>query len=67
MKNAEGNIMTKEEAEKLLEEVLITLAKNAIHNNRLTDYADQLEHYIGYLNDKEKEDTKEQTDDTKTE
>lgn len=67
MKNAEGNIMTKEEAEKLLEEVLIALAKNAIHNNRLTDYADQLEHYIGYLNDKEKEDTKEQTDDTKTE
>ena len=49
MKNQEGNIMTLEEAEKVLEEVLLTLAKNSVHNKRLTEYADQLEHYIGYL------------------
>lgn len=76
MKNAEGNIMTLEEAKKLLEEVLVTLAKNAVHNKRLTDYADQLEQYIGYLLEKEKEEQKEEdgsgstnetTDDAKTE
>lgn len=46
--------MTLEEAEKLLEEVLMTLAKNAVHNNRLTEYADQLEHYISYLREENK-------------
>lgn len=37
----------------LLEEVLMTLAKNAVHNKRLTEYADELERYIAFL-DKEK-------------
>ena len=29
--------------------MLITLAKNAVHNKRLTEYADELEKYIAYL------------------
>lgn len=41
--------MTLEEAQSLLEQVLMTLAKNAVHNKRLTEYADELEHYIAYL------------------
>lgn len=54
----------------------MTLAKNAVHNKRLTDYADQLEQYIGYLLEKEKEEQKEEdgngstnetTDDAKAE
>jgi hypothetical protein len=53
MKNAEGKLMTREEASMLLEEVLMTLAKNAVHNKRLTEYADELERYIAFL-DKEK-------------
>lgn len=32
----------------MLEQVLVTLAKNAVHNKRLTDYADELERYIAY-------------------
>ena len=44
--------MTLEEAKSLLEQVLMTLAKNAVHNKRLTEYADELERYIAY---KEKE------------
>ena len=49
MENKEGNIMTLEEAKSHLEQVLITLAKNAVHNKRLTEYADELEKYIAYL------------------
>ena len=69
MKNQEGNIMTLEEAEKVLEEVLITLAKNSVHNKRLTEYADQLEHYIGYLREQEanKESGEQKTDEPKAE
>ena len=69
MKNQEGNIMTLEEAEKVLEEVLLTLAKNAVHNKRLTEYADQLEHYIGYLREQEanKESGEQKTDESKAE
>lgn len=40
--------MTKDEAASMLEQVLVTLAKNAVHNKRLTDYADELERYIAY-------------------
>lgn len=46
--------MTRNEASTLLEEVLLTLAKNAVHNKRLTEYADELERYIAYLDEKEK-------------
>jgi len=69
MKNQEGNIMTLGEAEKVLEEVLLTLAKNAVHNKRLTEYADQLEHYIGYLREQEanKESGEQKTDESKAE
>jgi len=69
MKNQEGNIMTLEEAEKVLEEVLLTLAKNSVHNKRLTEYADQLEHYIGYLREQEtnKESGEQKTDESKAE
>lgn len=59
--------MTLEEAEKVLEEVLITLAKNSVHNKRLTEYADQLEHYIGYLREQEtNKESGEQKDEPKT-
>ena len=69
MKNQEGNIMTLEEAEKVLEEVLLTLAKNSVHNKRLTEYADQLEHYIGYLREQaaNSESGEQETDEPKAE
>lgn len=41
--------MSLEEAKSLLEQVLMTLARNAVHNKRLTEYADELESYIAYL------------------
>lgn len=69
MKNEQGNIMTRDEAVTLLTQVLMDLAKNAVHEKRLTDYADQLEHYIAYLDEqenKEKEEV-EKTDEPKAE
>ena len=62
MENNEKNIMTLEEAKSRLEQVLITLAKNAVHNKRLTEYADELERYIAF---KEREASK--SGETKTE
>ena len=53
MKNKDGNIMTKEEATSLLEDVLRALAMNAVHNKRLLEYADELERYIAYLEKEE--------------
>lgn len=47
--------MTLEEATTLLTRVLVDLARNAVHNKRLTDYADELEHYIAQLQEEEKE------------
>jgi len=41
--------------------VLHTLAANAVHNKRLTDYADDLDKYIAYLEKKEKEENDTQT------
>ena len=55
MRNNEGNIMTLEEATTLLTRVLVDLAQNAVHNKRLTDYADELERYIASLRDAESE------------
>ena len=55
MRNNEGNIMTLEEATTLLTRVLVDLAQNAVHNKRLTDYADELEKYIASLQDAESE------------
>ena len=55
MLDKEGNIITKEQATKLLQEVLMTLAQNAVHNKRLTEYADELDRYISILEEKEKE------------
>lgn len=46
--------MSLEEAKSLLEQVLMTLAKNAVHNKRLTEYADELEMYIAHLTAAEK-------------
>ena len=51
MKDNEGNIMTREKAVSTLQEVLTTLALNSVHNKRLTDYADDLERYIAYLDE----------------
>lgn len=48
----------------------MTLAKNAVHNKRLTEYADELERYIAYLEkeaSKSAEDKKEETDESKAE
>ena len=55
MRNNEGNIMTREEATTLLTRVLVDLAQNAVHNKRLTDYADELERYIAALDEQERE------------
>lgn len=46
--------MTREEATTLLAQVLIDLARNSVHNKRLTDYADELERYIASLEEQEK-------------
>ena len=59
MKNNEGNIMTREEATTLLTRVLVDLAQNAVHNKRLTDYADELERYIAALEEQEREQAEE--------
>ena len=47
--------MTREEATTLLTRVLVDLAQNAVHNKRLTDYADELERYIAALDEQERE------------
>lgn len=69
MKNEQGNIMTRDEAVTLLTQVLMDLAKNAVHEKRLTDYADQLEHYIAYLDEQENKENEEveKTDEPKAE
>lgn len=59
MRNNEGNIMTREEATTLLTRVLVDLAQNAVHNKRLTDYADELERYIAALEEQEREQAEE--------
>ena len=51
--------MTLEEATTLLTHVLVDLAQNAVHNKRLTDYADELERYIAALQEESKETVKE--------
>ena len=60
MENKEKNTKTKEEAMKLLEEVLMTLAQNAVRNKRLTEYADELDRYIAFLEKQEKENSVEE-------
>ena len=51
--------MTLEEARGRLEEVLMTLAKNSVHEKRLLEYADSLERYIGQLEAKLAEESAE--------
>lgn len=46
--------MTKERAQELLQEVLMTLARNSVHEKRLLEYADDLERYIAYLDKQDK-------------
>ena len=58
--------MTLAEAQELLQQVLMTLAKNSVHNKRLLEYADELERYIAVL-EKEAEPKEEQVDDNKAE
>lgn len=68
MKNAEGKVMTLEEATTLLTRVLVDLAQNAVHNKRLTDYADELERYIAALQEEElKKEKEEEKDEPKAE
>lgn len=66
MKNAEGKVMTLEEATTLLTRVLVDLAQNAVHNKRLTDYADELERYITALQEQSKK-KEEERDEPKAE
>ena len=66
MENQEKNTMTLAEAQELLQQVLMTLAKNSVHNKRLLEYADELERYIAVL-EKEAEPKEEQVDDNKAE
>lgn len=58
--------MTLAEAQELLQQVLMTLAKNSVHNKRLLEYADELERYIAVL-EKEAEPKEEKADDNKAE
>ena len=58
--------MTLEEATTLLTRVLVDLAQNAVHNKRLTDYADELERYITALQDQNKK-KEEEKDEPKAE
>ena len=58
--------MTLEEASTLLTHVLVDLAQNAVHNKRLTDYADELERYIADLQ-KESKEIEETNDEPKAE
>ena len=51
--------MTLEEARGRLEEVLMTLAKNSVHEKRLLEYADSLERYIGQFEAKLAEESAE--------
>ena len=68
MKNAEGKVMTLEEATTLLTRVLVDLAQNAVHNKRLTDYADELERYIAALQEEElKKEKEEEKNESKAE
>lgn len=55
--------MTLEEATTLLTRVLVDLAQNAVHNKRLTDYADELERYIAELQKEELNKDKEEKED----
>ena len=66
MENQEKNTMTLAEAQELLQQVLMTLAKNSVHNKRLLEYADELERYIAVL-EKEAEPKEEQVNDNKAE
>lgn len=62
--------MTLEEAKSRLQQVLMDLALNAVHNKRLTEYADELDRYIAYLEREEKsvaEEKSEETDEPKAE
>ena len=69
MENKEKDIMTLEEAKSHLEQVLMTLAMNAVHNKRLTEYADELEKYIAYLEKEasKSEENNEETNESKAE
>lgn len=53
MKNKEEKKLTLADAQATLQQVLMTLAKNAVHNQRLLDYADELERYIAILQKEE--------------
>lgn len=61
--------MTKEEAVSTLSKVLTTLAMNSVHNKRLIEYADELDRYIAYLDNQEKEENnkEEEKDEPKAE
>lgn len=53
MENKEEKKLTLADAQATLQQVLMTLAKNAVHNQRLLDYADELERYIAILQKEE--------------
>lgn len=53
MENKEEKKLTLADAQATLQQVLMTLAKNAVHNQRLLDYADELERYIAVLQKEE--------------
>lgn len=63
MNNNEGNTLTREEAVLRLEETLMTLARTAVHEKRLLEYADELEHYIYFLDQEASKTASEETAD----
>lgn len=66
MENQEKDTMTLAEAQELLQQVLVTLAKNSVHNKRLLEYADELERYIAVL-EKEAEAPEQDSNDEQAE
>ena len=53
MKNQEGQLMTREEANAHLQQALMQLAQHAVMNSRLSKYIDQVEIYLSELDAKD--------------
>ena len=56
MKDKENKPMTREEANSLLTQGLMALAKNAVQNKQLLDYVETLQAYLNQLDKEENDD-----------
>ena len=60
MKDKENKPMTREEANSLLTQGLMALAKNAVQNKQLLDYIESLQSYLNQLDREENDNETEQ-------